>query len=181
MFASQIDENWLLATMELEGDGFVNAGGIRSETLEGDEVNDISNRHLRRKMFAKFVELSRRKMKLTQMQLAKRIEADVTEIIEIEDGSAEFVEPCTVLAIAEFFGVPPQSLMPIAGVTTLRDKKLEEGGIRFAACSKVSVPLKQGEEEALNDFVQLLCTSTPKEWKEKHGRIDSKKKRCAKN
>jgi hypothetical protein len=31
--------------MELEGDGFCNAGGIRSETLEEDGVNNISNHH----------------------------------------------------------------------------------------------------------------------------------------
>jgi hypothetical protein len=40
MFKPKITEEWLLATMELEGDGFINAGGIRSEMPECDDVND---------------------------------------------------------------------------------------------------------------------------------------------
>ena len=39
MFNPTITKEWLLATMDLEGDGFVNAGGIRSETLEDDKAN----------------------------------------------------------------------------------------------------------------------------------------------
>jgi hypothetical protein len=37
----QLDENWLLQIIELEGDGFVNAGGIRSEMPKDDAANDI--------------------------------------------------------------------------------------------------------------------------------------------
>lgn len=158
MSKPQIDKNWLMQIIALEGDGFVNAGGIRSETLEGDGVNDISNHHLQRKAFAKFVEFSRRKMKLTQMKLAEEISADVAEIVEIEDGSAESVEPNTVHSLAKIFNVPQQSLMALAGLTVLRDKKLDEGSIRFAACSSVSTPLQEGEEDALNVFVQTLHT-----------------------
>jgi len=168
MFTPTITKEWLLATMELEGDGFANAGGIPSEILEGDEINDISNHHMQRKALAKFVELSRRKMKLTQMQLAKKIDADVAEIIEIEDGSAESVEPSTVFALAEFFDVSQQQLNVLAGLTTLRDRRLEEASVRFAACSKVSAPLKKGEEDALNAFVQALSTQKPKEGKKQN-------------
>lgn len=161
MFKPTITEEWLRATMELEGDGFVNAGGIRSNTLESDEVNDLSTHHLQRKALAKFVEFSRRKMKLTQMTLAEKINADVAEIIEIEDGSVETVEPSTVYALAEIFGVPQQPLMVLAGLTILRDKKLDEGSIRFAACSSVSTPLQEEEENALNAFVRTLHTLRP--------------------
>ena len=50
MFKPVITKEWLLATMELEGDGFANAGGIRAETLDGDEVNGHSSHHLQRKV-----------------------------------------------------------------------------------------------------------------------------------
>ena len=158
MFKPTITKEWLLATMELEGDGFANAGGIRLETLEGDKFNDTSNHHMQRKAFAKFVEFSRRKMKLTQMKLAEEIDADVAEIVEIEDGSAESVEPSTIYALAKIFDVPQQSLMALAGLTVLRDKKLDEESVRFAACSSVSAPLLKCEEDALNAFVQTLST-----------------------
>jgi len=161
MFKPTITEEWLLATMELEGDGFANAGGIRSETLEGEEINDSSNHHMQRKAFAKFVEFSRRKIELTQITLAEKINASVAEIVEIEDGSAESVEPSTVYALAEIFDVPQQPLMALAGLTVLRDKKLDEGSIRFAACSSVSTPLQEEEENALNAFVRTLHTLKP--------------------
>jgi len=43
MFKPKITKEWLLATMELEGDGFCNAGGIRSNTFESDAVNGSSS------------------------------------------------------------------------------------------------------------------------------------------
>ncbi len=38
MFQPSITKEWLLATMELEGDGFVNAGGVREKYAEGDST-----------------------------------------------------------------------------------------------------------------------------------------------
>lgn len=159
MFQPNTDREWLMKIIELEGDGFANAGGIRSETLEGDVVEDVTTLHMQRKALAKFVEFSRRKMNLTQIQLAERIDADAAEIIEIEDGSAESVEPSTVYALAQTFNVPQQSLMALAGLTAMRDKSLAEGSIRFAACSNISTPLEQGEEDALNAFVRTLVAA----------------------
>ena len=45
MFKPKITKEWLLATMELEGDGFCNAGGICSDTLDSNEVNDLPGHH----------------------------------------------------------------------------------------------------------------------------------------
>ena len=159
MFKPNTDKEWLMKIIELEGDGFVNAGGIRSETLEGDAVEDITNLHMQRKAFAKFVELSRRKLHLTQIQLAEKIDADAAEIVEIEDGFAESVEPSTIHALSEIFGVPLKSLKALAGLSVMRDRSLTEGSIRFAACSNISTPLQRGEEDALNAFVQTLVAA----------------------
>jgi len=38
MFKPKITKEWLLATMDMEGDGFINAGWIRTETPEVDAV-----------------------------------------------------------------------------------------------------------------------------------------------
>jgi len=48
--------------------------------------------------------------------------------------------------------------MALAGLTVLRDKKLDKETIRFAACSSISTPLQEDEEDALNAFVQTLST-----------------------
>lgn len=154
MFTPTITQEWLLATMELEGDGFANAGGILDKYPE-----DEAEQHLQKKAFAKFVELSRRKMGLTQLELAEKINAAPAEIVEIEDGNTEIVGPETVQALAQVFEVPEQSLMVLAGLTPMPDKTLVEESVRFAACSSVPMPLQKREEDALNNFVQTLVAA----------------------
>jgi hypothetical protein len=39
MFKPTVTKEWLLATMEMEGDGFINAGGIREATLPEEFVD----------------------------------------------------------------------------------------------------------------------------------------------
>ena len=39
MFKPTVTDEWLLAKIELEGDGFINAGGIRSETSPEELVD----------------------------------------------------------------------------------------------------------------------------------------------
>ena len=73
MFKPNTDKEWLMKIVELDGDGFANAGGIRSEPIEGDTVEDITNLHTQRKTFA---------------------------FVEIESNFAESIEPSTVHALA---------------------------------------------------------------------------------
>lgn len=164
MFNPNVSEEWLLGMIELEGDGFINAGGIRDK-YDDEESEATADQLMQRKALGKFVELSRRKMKLTQLELAEKIKAAPVEIIEIEDGSAASVEPGTVKALAKVFKVPKDSLMVLAGLTDEPDKALMEGSVRFAACSNVPTPLQKGEEDALAAFVHTLASLQSKEAK----------------
>ena len=167
MFKPKVDKDWFLEKVALENDGFINAGGTRSEMFGGEAFESISHHHTQRKAFAKLVELSRRKLNLTQMQLAEKINVDPTIIIEIEDGSVESVETNTVLALAQVFNVPQQALMVLAGLKLERDKRLVDEGIRFIACSQVK-PLQPEEENALDAYIKILANSYPQERKRVH-------------
>ncbi len=161
MFKPNTDKEWLMKMIEMEGDGNCNAGGIL-DRYDEEEAEAAADQHIQRKAFAKFVELSRRKMKLTQLELAEKIDAAPAEIIGIEDGSAEFVASGTVKALAKAFKIPKDSFMVLAGLTVEPDKTLAEESVRFAACSNVPAPLQKGEEDALATFVQTLVSLHPK-------------------
>lgn len=157
-----VTKEWLLGMMELEGDGFCNAGGIRDKYPE-DEVETNAEQHAQKKAFAKFVELSRRKRKLTQLELAEKAKAAPAEIIGIEDGSIVAVDPETVGALARVFRVPKASLMALAGLTPTSDDVLMEDSVRFVACSTLPAPLEKGEEDTLTAFVRTLVDFRPQE------------------
>jgi len=153
MFRTQANKDWLMKMVELDGDGFINAGGIRSEN---NEANEISNSYVLRKALAKFVELCRRKMKLSQVDLAEKTGINAVELCKIEDGVAENISPHVANTLADVFEVPQQSLRMLAGLTSSRNKELDEGVDRFLSDLGFPIPLQKDEEDALNSLVHAL-------------------------
>lgn len=159
MFKPTFDQKWLQQKIAEGDDGFINAGGERTE-LVGNPTAEMSltTPYSQRKAFAKFVELSRRKKQMSQLELAEKINIDIDEIIEIEDESAVSVEPSTVYALAQEFDVPTKSLMVLAGLSKREDKKIKEASIRFAANSGSKAPLQPEEDCLLETFVHALTS-----------------------
>jgi len=159
MFTPAFDQKWLQQKIAEGDDDFINAGGERTE-LSGNPAAETSSTvsYSQRKAFAKFVELSRRKKQMSQLELAEKIGVEIDEIIEIEDESANSVEPSTVHALAQEFDVPSKSLMEIAGLTKREDKKIKEASIRFAANSGNKAPLQPEEDHLLETFVNALIS-----------------------
>ncbi|MDR0703418.1 MAG: helix-turn-helix domain-containing protein [Planctomycetaceae bacterium] len=161
MFTPTFDEQWLSKKFAEVDDSFINAGGLRTEKLKNKmNEEDFSTVHYsQRKAFAKLVELSRRRRNMSQIELAEKIGTAIEEIVEIEDGTANSVEPSTIYALAQEFNIPCQSLMILTGLATSKNPTLTDASIRFAACSKISAPLQQDEESILNTFVQTLVAA----------------------
>ena len=159
MFTPTFDQKWLQQKIAEGDDGFINAGGERTE-LSGNPATETAaaTPYSQRKAFAKFVELSRRKKQISQLELAEKINVDIDEIIEIEDESAVSVEPSTVYALAQEFEIPPKSLMELAGLSKREDKKIREASIRFAANSGSKAPLQPEEDCLLETFVHTLIS-----------------------
>jgi transcriptional regulator with XRE-family HTH domain len=158
MFTPTFDEQWISKKFADIDDSFINAGGLRTEKL--NEINECSTVHYsQRKAFAKFVELSRRQRKMSQIELAEKIGVEIEEIVEIEDGTANSIEPSTIYALAKEFNIPLQPLMELAGLVIAKDTTLTNASIRFAARSNISAPLQQDEELILNSFVETLVAT----------------------
>jgi len=158
MFTPTYDQKWLQQKIAEGDDGFINAGGIRTE-LSGNQMTEpLTSLHAQRKAFAKFVEWKRRKKQMSQPELAEKIHVEVDEIIEIEDESFVSVEPSTIYALAQEFEIPAKTLMAVAGLTQQDNKKIREASIRFAANSGNTTPLQPEEDDLLETFVNTLIS-----------------------
>jgi transcriptional regulator with XRE-family HTH domain len=113
----------------------------------------------RRLAFARLIELSRRKQRLTVEQLAERADVDVSQLIEIEEGECVSAEPRTVYKLSQVFNFPQDRLMVMSGLARPRDRHLTEATIRFAARSEPVNVLSAEEEEALHEYMKVLIES----------------------
>ena len=160
MFTPTYDQEWLQQKIAEGDDGFINAGGMRTEPA-GNPVAESSSAtpsYSQRKALAKFVEFSRRKQQMTQRTLADKIAVDINVIIEIEDESAVSVTHETIVALAREFGVPEKPVLELAGVTMTNNQKMLEASAMFAADSGISLPLCSEEEHLLETFVNTLIS-----------------------
>jgi hypothetical protein len=87
------DINWLLAKAEQEDNCIISVGGLvcRLRAEENKLVQETPE-PTRRVAFARFVELSRRKLRLTVEQLAEKADVDTTQLIEIEESTNQIKE-----------------------------------------------------------------------------------------
>lgn len=151
-----------------EPDGCVSAGGLacRPGMLEPPVTPQVPAAEGRfdtlRVALARYVEFSRRDRGLTVEAFARRSGVDITEVIQVEDSDAPSPEPRVVFAIASYLKADPSKLMELAGHVKLRDAKLEQEAVRFAAWSQRSQPLSKEEEEFLQTFARVVVESTPR-------------------
>lgn len=107
-------------------------------------------------VFGRFLNMARREHSWTLEQLAKQIDADALELLQIEEG-LKAPDPRIVSKLARKLNVPPGSLMQLAGHVGARDKRIETAAYAFATRSH-SKPLEPEEREALHEFVKALAT-----------------------
>jgi transcriptional regulator with XRE-family HTH domain len=154
------DPNWLLAKANEEDNRIISVGGLvcrlRAEARQQEQETPEPTRRV---AFARFIELSRRKLRLTVEQLAEKADVDVSQLIEIEEGECVSAEPRTVFKLAQVFNFPQHRLMELSGLAKTRDRHLTEATVRFAARSEPVNALSAEEEEALQEYVKVLVES----------------------
>jgi transcriptional regulator with XRE-family HTH domain len=110
----------------------------------------------RKLSLARFVDLSRRRMRLTVEALAQRADVDLATLLAIESGEDVVPEPRTVFQLAKVLNVNPEPLMELAGLIDVKNSSVGEVATRFAARSEPMAALTPEEEEALNWFVDQI-------------------------
>ncbi len=79
--------------------------------------------------------------------------------MNIERGEGFVPEPRTVHQIAQVLKLPERRLLELAGLTEVRDRRLREATVRFAARSEPIEELRPEELEALEEYVKVLAES----------------------
>jgi transcriptional regulator with XRE-family HTH domain len=111
------------------------------------------------RVFARLIELARRKKSLSVEQLAEQANVDLSEIVEIERGDSIVPEVRTVFQLATVLDLPQERLMEVAGLAAPRPE-VSHAALRFAARSESTAKLTPAESDALEEFVKVLVEST---------------------
>lgn len=107
--------------------------------------------------FAKFVQLSRRNLRLTVEALAQRADVGVVDIVSIEEGCDHPPEPRSIYKLASVLKVSQARLMELSGLAEPRDPKLQNAAVKFAAQSEPMEKLSKEEAAALEEMVKVLA------------------------
>jgi HTH-type transcriptional regulator, competence development regulator len=153
----ELTKEWCMRMAQLEGDAAIGAGPYAFDpTFDHEPVSDAAAPDESNVVFGRFVRLMRRRNGLTVEKLAQDADVEVTDLIEIEDDTRHKPEPRTVYQLAQYFKVPQNNLMQVAGLTAPRDTNLLNEAIRFAARSDPVAQLTPEEQAALEAFVVIL-------------------------
>lgn len=115
---------------------------------------------LRRTTLGRLIELARRNAGLSLEDLAKRASVDLSDLVELESGEPDAIEPRTIFCLCESLELPKAGVMELAGLTQKRDSTLGDAAVRFAAHSKGIEKLTREERQALEEFVKDLAKAS---------------------
>lgn len=143
---------------ELEADAEIGAGMLAVDPLFDGEVVTASATNVEETSvaFGRFIRLMRRRQGLTIEKLADDSDVELAEIVSIEDDNHYKPEVRTVYQLANYFKVPRNNLLQVAGLTKAKDSRLVEESVRFAARSEPVAELSPEERAALEAFVTVL-------------------------
>lgn len=154
----EFTKDWCIRMAHLEDDAAIGAGQFGFDPildLRDEEAPRIGAEQAN-VAFGRFVNLMRRKRNLSLERLAEDIDIDISELVEIEDDTRHKPEPRTIYQLANYFNVPRNKLMQIAGLAVPKDAHLMDEAFRFAARSDPLVELSKEENAALDAFISVL-------------------------
>ncbi len=166
------DRDALLQRAFAADDGCVSVGGLAHELgmLDAPPAADdrrglVTSRtehefNALRIALSRFVELSRRKYKLSVEAFAAKAGIELDEVLQIEDEDAPAPEPRVIFSIAAFLKADANKLMELAGHIQRRSESLGVEAVRFAAWSQGSKPLSRDEEKILQAFTEVVVEAS---------------------
>jgi transcriptional regulator with XRE-family HTH domain len=152
------DKNRLLRLAEQEDGCPLWVGGLFMRAATEPRVAEPSPAN--RLAFAKFVQLSRRRLRMTVEELAQRADVGVDDIVSIEEGCDQPPEPRSIYKLATVLKVPQARLMELSGLAEPRDPSLQKAAIKFAAQSEPMEKLSPAEANALEELIKVLAERT---------------------
>lgn len=152
-----ITREWCLRMAQIEGNAEIGAGLHSIDPIfDGEAMSDDKSNQDTGIAFGRFVRLMRRNKGLTLEKLAEDADLEISELIEIEDDSHHKPELRTVYQLANFFDIPRNNLLQVAGLVTAKNDNIASEAVRFAARSEAVTALTQQERIALEEFISVL-------------------------
>jgi transcriptional regulator with XRE-family HTH domain len=148
------DIDWLRRRSAQEDECTVSVGGFVSSLEQKAKTQVVVPiQHA----FVRFIELERRKRRLSLEQFAERVDVDLAEMFKIV--SEEHNKPAirTVHKIAEFLKLPEKKLLALAGLLQIKDPEFQTAALKFAARSAPVETLTKQEHADLEEIVKILC------------------------
>jgi transcriptional regulator with XRE-family HTH domain len=109
-----------------------------------------------RHAFRLAVQMLRRAHGLSVDGFAKRADIDRDEIVAMERNSAYRPSPLTLHKLCNFYGIPEERMLVLAGAITEAPEGFSESASRFAAQSESFAKLTKEEQKALDEFLRFL-------------------------
>jgi transcriptional regulator with XRE-family HTH domain len=137
---------------EVEAETPITAGRVppeRERLAGGEQAAD-------RVALAKLVELRRRSIGWTPLELAERASVSYPELLRLEEGvpSPGILEKLPIIARA--LSLPESTLLELAGARPEVGGRIRQAARRFVARAVEVMAPTTGEAEALEEFVQAL-------------------------
>ena len=154
----EISKEWCMRMAQYEGDAEIGAGQLAIDPVfDGDPVTaEVSDEEGPNVAFGRFINLMRRRRRMSLEQLAVTADVDMADLVEIERDPHHKPELRTAYQLANYFKVSRSDLMQVAGLAAPKDARLFDEGVRFAARSESTAELTPEENAALEAFVAVL-------------------------
>ncbi len=127
---------------------------VAKRALESSREEKVGVEDLRRGLGA-LIQMLRQKKGISVKDLAVGARVDATELQRIEFDPSFDANPRTIYQLAEYFNLPPRSLVVLSGAVQVEGSMRQEA-VRFAACAKNMGKLSREEKRLLNSFVKFL-------------------------
>lgn len=112
----------------------------------------------RRYVFQTLIQGLRKRHGLTVEQLAEKTDLEHDELLALERNPAFKPEPRTLCQLAEFYEVPEDRLLQLAGCVSDVPREFEQELSQFAAMSESFATLTEEEKSLVDQFVNVLKT-----------------------
>ena len=135
-----ITREWAVAQGKREPDsGATSVGGLAhrisgllqaSDPARQERANGTSA-DPRRQSLGKFIELSRRRMRLSVEELADKANVNLAELLAVEKAEEFVPEPRTLRQLAKILQMPAEPLLELAGLAVTQSSALTESTVRL--------------------------------------------------
>lgn len=148
------DKEWLQKNVGRDDNLEIAAGSLSLDQIPPTAGDPASRPAV--PAFGRLVNLSRRQRGWTIEDLAASARIDLGEAIRIEHDESYVPGPRTVYQLSNALGLPRERMLQLSGNLIVRDRRLGEQAVKFAARSESAAKLSRQEHSALEEFVKYL-------------------------